>query len=81
MSKRDLTVGYLKELITDLPDDTAVCISDWDGSHLHCYLEQAMVDGRHLLIIPSTCYQLWLEGGWLGNEPYPIPIEWKESGK
>ena len=78
MSKRSLTVGYLKELITDLSDDTAVCISDWDGTHLCCYLEQAIVDGGHLLIVPCTCYQLWLEEEWLGNEPYPIPIEWKD---
>jgi len=79
MGERTLTLGRLRELTRKLPDETVVCMSDWDGAHLHCYPEQAMLDGGHILFIPSSCYELWVAHWDEEETPYPIPEEWKEE--
>ena len=76
---RELTVGHLRKLIADLPDDMTVCMSDWDTAHLVCYLEQTLVDGGHLLFVPSSCYELWTTPEWADEETYPIPNEWRDD--
>jgi len=70
MSERELTVGYLRKLMADLPDDTSVCFCDWDESHLESYIEQVQLDAGRVLLIPSNHYQ----HGCIYS--FPIPEEW-----
>jgi len=53
MSERELTVGYLRELMAELPDDMSVCFCDYDGDHLVTYIEQVEIDGGHVLLSPD----------------------------
>lgn len=70
MRDKGLTLGYLRKLTADLPDDTSICFCDWDESHLHADIEQVQLDAGSVLLIPCSLY----EHGAI--ESFPIPEEW-----
>jgi hypothetical protein len=47
-----LTVGYLRELIKDLPDDMHITECDYDESHLSCTEDQIVRDAQFLMFVP-----------------------------
>jgi hypothetical protein len=56
MNDNTLTIGHLRKLIADLPDDTQITECDHDESHLHCEKGQFILDAQFLMFIPGDCY-------------------------
>jgi hypothetical protein len=75
MSK--LTVGYLRDLMKDLPDDMEITECDYDESNLSCTPEQFVIDSQFLMFVPNKCYEAWNQYGELEEINKPIPKEWK----
>ena len=73
-----LTVGWLRELIKDLPDDTEITECDFDESNLHCTTEQFVRDAQFLMFVPSRCYDVWQSFDFEGIDK-PIPDGWKKE--
>ena len=71
-----LTVGHLRKLIKDLPDEMQITECDYDESNLHCTTEQFVRDAQFLMFVPNKCYEQW------GSDNFeyidkPIPEGWK----
>jgi len=75
---KTLTVGHLRNLIKDLPDDMKITECDYDESHLNCTTEQFVRDAQFLMFVPSRCYEVWQDNDFEGIDK-PIPNDWKEE--
>lgn len=73
----ELTVGYLRNLIKDLPDDMQITECDYDESNLSCTTEQFVRDAQYLMFVSNWCYDRWQDYNFEGIDK-PIPKEWKE---
>lgn len=72
----DLTVGHLRNLIKDLPDEMKITECDHDESNLTCTTEQVVRDAQFLMFVPNRCYEAWQEFDFEGIDK-PIPEGWK----
>jgi len=72
-----LTVGHLRKLIKDLPDETEITECDYDESNLHCDTEQFLMDAQFLMFVSNKCYERWANHNFEGIDK-PIPEGWEE---
>ena len=56
MSK-PLTLGYLRKLTKDLPDDTHITECDYDGADLVCRTAQFVMSAQFLQFIPGRVFE------------------------
>ena len=52
----ELTLGYLRELTKDLPDETLITESDFAGADLTCQIEQLEISAQFLQFIPNRVH-------------------------
>lgn len=71
-----LTVGHLRKLIKDLPDEMEITECDYDESNLHCTTEQFVIDAQFLMFVSNKCYSQWADHDFEGINK-PIPEGWK----